>query len=359
MNKKIIDFLEKYQKYLPDEGVSELRSIALEQNYFEKTFNNNPCTISIIDPNGYYLNVNDKMASLLNKTKNEIIGQKVGNLTKDSTILDLINKIKFGDYDESYCTIETIINNINKNFWININKVGLNYLVIGSDVTDFKNLEQEKQFSDKMAFLGEMSAFIVHEINNPLSMISMSNELIQMKTKDDSIINQTKNIEKMIETISKIISSLKIFVRKDNVESSKINLEEIVNQSLMILSGKRKKFNVSITTENISQIEFSGNEVDFLQVIVNLVSNSIEAVQNNNEKWIKIVWENDSLKIIDSGCGIQENIQSNLFKKFYTSKGTKGNGIGLYLSRELIRKWGFDLVYKLENGNTSFQLIKK
>lgn len=357
MKQQLENFIEKYKSYLPPEAVVDLNSLKCQSSYLETTFDESPCTISLISQDGHYLNVNSKMLQTLNRSREDIIGHKVGDLTKDSKIWALIESLKSSNETYKHEVLETLIENQRKQFWISANRVGSNFLVIGSDITDFKNLEQEKMFSDKMAFLGEMSSFIVHEINNPLMTIGMSNEVIQMSLKDPKLIKYSEDIQYMVDTISKIVESLKVFSRKQGKENQSVSLLKLVENSRTILSGKEKKSGVKIIIDDLVDVSIQGDEVDYLQILVNLISNSIDAVKGLEEKWVKIKWDNGVLKIVDSGKGIPESVVPNLFKKYYTSKGSKGNGIGLYLSRELLAKQGFDLVYKLESGNTSFQWV--
>ncbi len=359
MSQRLAQFIEKYRNQLPPEAVGDLESICLESDYFEKTFDNSPCTITLIDHNGVYLNANKKMLETLNKDLKDLVGKKVGEITKDQTIFNLFQEVRNNNLNDKYIVLESIIGEVKKHFWISVNRVGDKFLVIGSDITDYNNLEEEKRFSDKMAFLGEMSTFIVHEINNPLMRISLANEIIQMNAKDPVVIQSTQDVGFMVETISKIIDSLKVFSRRDTNQSDLVSLESLFERSQMILAGKIRNSGVNIISSNLKGAIIEGSEVEFLQIMINLISNSIDAVSECSNKWINVKWEDEKLKIIDSGTGVPELVVPNLFQKFYTSKGNKGNGVGLYLSRELLNNWNLDLIYALEDGHTSFQWVKK
>jgi len=358
MNTQLENFLKKYEADLSQEAISELKIIIQESEYFEKTFTESPCLISLINEDGTFANVNKKMLSILDLELENIIGKKVDKITENKTILKLCEQVKDEDTrGGNHHILETTLDGEKRQFLMTFSKVGNKTLIIASDVTDYKRLEQEKNFSDKMAFLGEMSAFIVHEINNPLMAISMANEIIQMDAVSDKMVKNTEDISLMVDTIVNIIESLKQFSRRGEDKQEEVYLEGIFERSKIILSGKIKKHGVKILQSNLKDIKIKGSEVDFLQILVNLISNAIDAVKNNDDKWIKIDWTGSTLKVLDSGQGIPNQVIPNLFKKFYTSKGHEGNGIGLFLSRELLNKWGFDLIYKLEDGHTSFQWI--
>lgn len=356
---KLDDFLKKYKHELSNEALADLNQIFKEMDYLQKAFDYNPCTISLIDENGIYVNANSEMLKLVNLPKHQFLGTQLGALTKDATIQNLIQSLKESDDLSKHIVIETAIDNQKRVFFITANKVGDKVLTTGLDITATTELEEEKLFNDKMAVLGEMSSFIVHEINNPLSAISMANELVQFHNEDElnndgKIKQYTEQIAGMIDAISKIIDSLKTVTRKPSHTFSPVSLQSVFDRSKVILSGKLKKHHLQLFNENLEAATINADEGDLIQVMVNLISNSVDAIQDLEKKWIKVKWENEELIIQDSGSGIPEAISKNLFKKFHTSKGTKGNGIGLFLSRDLLRKWKYDMVYRLEDSHTAF-----
>lgn len=406
MKSKLENFINKYSKNLPTEALDELNLIRKECDYHTNIFNNTPCSISLLDNDGVYLKANPKLMEIVGQRS--VIGTVVGSISNNYTILNIINEMKRKGENSRSLYFESSIDSSNKTFWVTINKIDNNFLVMGSDVSEVKNLEQEKELSDKMAFLGEMTAGIVHEINNPLMAISLANDCIQLKATDnkemiaktqnifqllhecsvpgltvDEIIKKTtqvsellnqcfsskmKDIEEinthtekvfeMLDMISKIIQSLKTFARQ-NPEKEDLSVIGLVEKSKTILSGKISDFEIDIIHENLDELTFEGVEVDFLQVMVNLMSNSIDAIKGLEKKWIKIEWTGTELRFIDSGSGVPEKFQDKLFKKFFSSKGAKGNGIGLYLSRQMLNRCGLDLQYKTEDGHTCFKWVVK
>lgn len=358
-NNKLQNFINKYKNILPEEAFFELLSISKEYSYLTKIFNSNDCTISLVDENGTYLIINPKMQNLTG----DIVGKKVGEMSKQLKISEMLNYLKNNNQiNEISEIVESIINETRKIFLIQMTRVEDKFLLMGSDITEIEGLKRQQEFNDRMVMLGEMSSFIMHEINNPLNAISMSAEIIELMSKGkinpEKMAQPLNNIMNMVETISKIISTLKSFSRKSEGNSEILDFEKIFNQAELVLKPKLKMINIILSKE-IDSSELVGSEIEFLQVLVNLISNSIDAIQDKEEKWIKVVWKNSQLQIIDSGKGIPQKIVGRLFEKFHTTKGSKGNGIGLYLSKEILNKNGYELEYKLENDNTSFCWIKK
>ena len=201
--------------------------------------------------------------------------------------------------------------------------------------------------SAKLASLGELSAGIAHEINNPLSIISGSTELLKkFKDQPEKFDKKIENINRCVDRISKIINGLKKFSRTEKTQEFKIqSLNKIIEESITLTSIKANNSGIEIFRELTCEAEIYCDEIEIEQVLVNLISNAIDAIEMLNEKWIKIKLshENDTfiLKIIDSGFGIPKDIQQKIFNPFFTTKEIgKGTGLGLSISKGILDAHG-------------------
>lgn len=353
MNK--IDYINKYKDILTEEMVNDLNNLDNAENYLKVAFNNNPCTICLINEKNEYEEINSTMMNLLNGT---VIGSKVGSITHDENLSNLIDEVRKSSESIIHKIIETEINNQKKVFWISATKINEKILTTGLDITELRKLEQDQSFKDRLSLIGEMSSFIVHEINNPLFAISLYNNMIQTINNDSNIeIKQsTDNIEKMIKTISKIIESFKTISNNSNNIKEELFVNDIIEKAKIVLSGKLKQSKVSLSYNDTIQ-KIYGIDHQLLQVFINLISNSIDSIKNNENKWIKIEVNESYIDIIDSGNGINDEIALKMFDKFYTTKGKNGNGIGLYLCKEILKGFGYKLEY-IKNKNTIFRITK-
>ncbi len=138
----------------------------------------------------------------------------------------------------------------------------------------------------------------------------------------------------------------------------------IINSNLIFVESelKRHEIKISQSHEN-AQEKISCSPIEFSQVILNLLTNSIHAIREKSEKWIKI---NSNLtpkfvefRITDSGTGIPKNIQKKLFTPYFTTKAIgAGTGIGLNLSKDIMKSFKGSLEYdNKDTKNTTF-LIK-
>ena len=197
--------------------------------------------------------------------------------------------------------------------------------------------------NSKLASLGEMSAGIAHEINNPLAIISGTVRILPKYLNDpEKLKERTDMIDKSIERIAKIVRSLKKFSRvTDHVERKQVVLSQIVNEALTLTEAKAKRH----ATEVKISIQTSGSiycdEIEIEQVFVNLINNAIDAVKSNRDRWVAITVIEDSIHMVvqvcDSGPGIREEIRDKLFQPFFTTKAVgEGTGLGLSIVRGIL-----------------------
>jgi signal transduction histidine kinase len=207
--------------------------------------------------------------------------------------------------------------------------------------------------SSKLASLGEMSAGLAHEINNPLTIISGTIGLLK-KYRDDpeKFENKISSIEKSCQRISRIVMGLKKFSRSGYEGNFKtISLNSIVQEVLTLTRIKSNMHEVNVTFDCQSEGQIFCDEVEIEQVLINLINNAIDAVKDKQDKWVKIsVFAKDTmlvLRVMDSGNGIPTNIRSHLFDPFFTTKKVgEGTGLGLSIAKGI-----------LDGHNASIQII--
>jgi len=235
-------------------------------------------------------------------------------------------------------------------------------------------VEQQKAMAvqaNKLAAIGELAASVAHEINNPLSVIQSRAELMK-KMRSDVSENQrfnfdknTEALEKMTIRINKIVKSLLGFSRSGAGEDfSIVRIQEIMSDMQMLSFEKARKKNIQIEID-CPDIELQCRPIQLSQVLTNLINNSIDAIEHTENPWIKIkCYLSDSssisyfnLVVSDSGHGIDKEVQKKLMQPFFTTKARgKGVGIGLNISKNIIREHGGQLALDDQSINTTFHL---
>lgn len=233
------------------------------------------------------------------------------------------------------------------------------------------DVQRAKAFqAAKMATLGEISAGIAHEINNPLSTITLSAGGLRKRidrgiTTSEDLIPFINKIEETSYRISKIVKGMKSFSREgENDEILPVPVRVVIENTLNLCEETLKKNQVNLLRENIPDRSILCREVEITQTLLNLVQNSIDALEKKHPKtiWIKFAETQNELSIIveDNGCGISPEIADKIMNPFFTTKEVgKGTGLGLFISCGLVKSNGGTLVFEQSEGTTEFKVTLK
>ncbi|MCU0455483.1 MAG: ATP-binding protein [Bacteroidales bacterium] len=194
------------------------------------------------------------------------------------------------------------------------------------------SMRQALKQSEKLAHMGQLSAGIAHELNNPLGVVIMySNILLDECKPDDPLREDLKLVVEQAGRCKKIVAGLLNFARKNQVNHQIVNLNELIAHSLesLIVPGT---ITITVSDKTTNPDAMMDSE-QMMQVITNLVKNAIDAMPSGGE--IRIILEDSlsdvSITISDSGSGIKDENKSKIFEPFFTTKGL-GHGTGLGLA---------------------------
>lgn len=218
----------------------------------------------------------------------------------------------------------------------------------------------------KLSSLGEMAAGIAHEINNPLTIIQGKASRIQKfsassKETDSSTINtDAEKIILTVQRIAKIVKGLKSLSRDAGQDPySPTSISDIAENALEMIRERFKNLGIEIKTQIESHLQIECRESQIIQVLINLLNNSYDAIENLDEKWVslEIRKEKDCVlfRITDSGPGIPAEIANKMMDPFFTTKEIgKGTGLGLSISRAIINNHKGKLEIDHKSKNTCF-----
>lgn len=217
----------------------------------------------------------------------------------------------------------------------------------------------------RLSSLGQMAGSVAHEINNPLAIIQSYAELLSLanregKLTDEKLQSSTQKILDTVERIAKIVRGLRTISSEGKREEVKNhNLKDIVEETLVICKQRFKNHSITLEYTIDPSITVLCNSIQLSQVLINLLNNSFHALADLKTKWIKIEEKrNDNfidLIVIDSGPGIENSIRNKIFDPFFTTKSVNlGSGLGLSISKELMRAQNGDLIYDSNAKNTKF-----
>lgn len=219
----------------------------------------------------------------------------------------------------------------------------------------------------KFSSLGEMAAGISHEINNPLSAIMISTHLLRKdfsnpETSAAKVSERLKRIEQSAMQAAAIIQGLRLFSRKaDDDPHLMIDLKACTDETLLLCQQRFTSGGVHFQSNVASQMEILGNPTMISQVLINLLNNAYDAVQESDQKWIRLEGHTQGkwaeIRIIDSGPGVSEKIQTRIMEPFFTTKPVgKGTGLGLSISKGIIETHHGELTLDPHAKHTTFVL---
>ena len=241
------------------------------------------------------------------------------------------------------------------------------------DSIKFKEEQKKASVNSKLASIGLLSSGIGHEINNPLSVVLMSNSIIAalMKKKDilDNDIAQRLDVQlKSINRIKKIVEGLRKFARQSDVEVESIDLRASIESTSSLLKELFAKQNVLVEVDSFSEELYTmGNRGELEQVFVNLMTNARDAIleKETPEGTVKVKTRFDQknifLDFIDNGRGIEKENLTKIFDNFFTTKDVnKGTGMGLSIANSIIESMHGEMSVSSKVGEgTTFTLKLK
>ncbi len=209
-------------------------------------------------------------------------------------------------------------------------------------------LQNQLHRSSKVAFMGELAAGIAHEINNPLGIIlGFVQDILDEIPSDDSLFESIKIIEKETARCVDVVKNLLDFARLKPPERIPVNIVELLEGSIVLLTPGIKKNKVSIKKnlkEKIPTIELDPQLIQ--QVFLNVMINAVQAMPDTGvlTLGIDLVYKEQShesgnliqISISDTGNGISEKNIHRVFDPFFTTKGSKGTGLGLSVCQRIM-----------------------
>ncbi|QIZ79115.1 sensor histidine kinase [Thalassovita gelatinovora] len=223
--------------------------------------------------------------------------------------------------------------------------------------------EQTLAQSSKLAALGEMSAAVSHELNQPLAAMKTylaGARLLLKRNRPDEALSSFQRIDDLIERMGAITRQLKSYARKGGDTFSPVDMGEALASALSMMAPQLKDRKVRITRALPSEpVQVMGDRVRVEQVMVNLLRNALDATQSVDEPEIEIILaagETVTLTVRDNGHGIEE--LDELFEPFYTTKKPgEGVGLGLAISSGIVKDLGGRLMARnAEGGGAVFEM---
>src|SRR5690606_5088484 len=230
--------------------------------------------------------------------------------------------------------------------------------VIIRDISDRIKAEELMIKSEKLSIAGQLAAGIAHEIRNPLTAIK---GFLQLFNDDfDGKQNYFDIIFSELNRIELILSELLLLAKPSEIKFKNKDIRTILRDVVTLLETQAILQNIQINIEFQNEESIiTCDENQIKQVFINLIKNSIDAMENGGNIYIRsiVTQEFIYLLFIDEGCGIPKSILDRIGEPFYTTK-EKGTGLGLMVSYNIIENHNGEIkVDSKENEGTTFEIM--
>lgn len=337
-------------------GIQERRKA---EERFTTAFRSSPDPISIVrQRDGTLIDVNDHWVKMFGYQPEEAIGRTVFDLrlvlSEGGHVRQLVRLGKSKSIHDLECAVRTKTGEVRQvSLSADVVEMGNEpcFIVIIRDITDQKLAEEANRdiaHASRVAILGELTASIAHEINQPLGAILSNADAAELLLESES--PPLDEVRKILTDIrnddvraSEIIHHLRLLIRKRAMHMESRDLNQVASEVMRLMEPEARRRNVSLSSEfTTAPAMVSGDRVHLQQVLINLILNGMEAMADMPETERRLLVRTATigerrveLSVTDSGRGIPPEKLARLFDSFFTTKES-GIGLGLAIARSII-----------------------
>ena len=232
-----------------------------------------------------------------------------------------------------------------------------------------RQLEEQLLHADRLVILGELTAGIAHEINQPLTAIAAyadaGKSIVERRVEDrrEDMLSICERIGEQSRRAAEVVQRLRKLVRSGTVAKGRHDINQIIDNVLLLFEYEFRRTNTTLDFQPSQTLEkLYVDEVQIQQILVNLVKNSLDAIAESGREKGKVdirvtQTANEALiSVSDNGGGVPEADRGRLFESFFTTKA-RGVGLGLSICRSIAAAHGGNLQYSAEEeGGSTFTL---
>lgn len=359
------------------------RRLHESEEKYRSLFDSGPDPVFVVDAATLeIIDANPRVLELYDYEKSELIGKPFPELEPEGAK----SIASFAENSSEYgcISIEKVLHQkkSKKTFFVNLHACHISYggkpaiIIAAADITEMMEKDAQLIQASKLKSLGEMSAGIAHELNQPLNAIKMGSEYLAMMVENDREI-PPENLQQVVTEISaqvdraaEIINTLRAFGKKADLSREKVNINKPVKGVLSIVRRQFELENISIRldlSDKVPPILAHDNRLQ--QVFFNLAANARDAINEKNEH---MSVKEDGLIVIrtfavadrvvaeveDNGAGIPENVRNKIFEPFFSTKETSHDmGLGLAILYGIVKDYNGDIEVRSREGEgTTFCL---
>lgn len=344
-----------------------------ENESIKSLLNSIPGFMTLLDKDLTFIMANEAFEKKFNR---QIIGKKLGFTGLDIDFYNAVTNFLASNQDHMITEVKLGKLFQQEHYLLSIARIYTpeeRIAVLTMNIESQKKVEmeleearRESEHASRLVALGEMMSSVVHEIRNPLSIIAGRAGYIKLKSTKETLAQEfiqkeSTQIIQMTERVSKIMETVLRFSRGDReLVMTGCFVKDILEEAIFLTSSRLKTERVEIKF-NLDEEDayFECQQLQICQIFVNLINNSIDAIEGRDSKWIAISVDSKqddiNVRFTDCGPGIPEEIRQKLMTPFFTTKSAgKGTGLGLSISRGILERHHGSLTIDHEAKNTTF-----
>jgi PAS domain S-box-containing protein len=243
---------------------------------------------------------------------------------------------------------------------LNASRDLMEFVGSSTDVTERKRAEQERErlrqaqvelaHVNRVTTMGEMTASMAHEVNQPIAAaVTDANTCLRWLTRDQPDLEEARQaasrIVKDVTRAGEIISRIRLIFKRGTPQRALIDVNEVIQDMIALLHSEAARSSISVRTELTDLPQVMGDRVQLQQVLMNLMTNGIDAMRDVDGKRELIICshrvEDEQLRVSvsDTGVGLPPQRADQIFNAFFTTK-PHGTGMGLRISRSIVESHG-------------------
>jgi PAS domain S-box-containing protein len=330
------------------------QTLRKERDFIDAVLETAGALVVVLDREGRILRFNRACEQTTGYSSEEVMGRHIWDLfivpDEIADVKAVFEQLRGGeprnDYENYWKGKNGFLRRISwSNTVLTDSRGNVEYVVAtGLDVTDFKQMQELLHKTERIAELGTLASGMAHEIGTPMNVILGRAEYLLQRTSDEGMKKGLTTIVAQIERITKVMNQLLDFARRKTPERGAVDLGKIVEDSLEMFQTRIA--HSRITVEKAIEANLPSVYADrdqLMQVLINLVVNSLHAMQEGGRLRLSLDRENGYVRlgVSDTGHGMSEEIRSKVFDPFFTTKDFgKGTGLGLTVAKGIVEEHG-------------------
>ena len=325
-----------------------------ERDFIDAVLETAGALVVVLDRDGRILRFNRACEQTTGYSSEEVVGRFVWDLFVIPDEVDgvkaVFKRLRGGeprnDYENYWKGKDGCLRRISWSNTVLTDSNGMvDYVVAaGLDITDLKQIQKQLRKTERIAELGTLASGMAHEIGTPMNVILGRAEYLLQRTTDVGMKKGLATIVTQIERITKVMNQLLAFARREPPARRAVDLGEIVEESLEMFQERIVRSHVTVEKALEASLPVVHADRDqLIQVLINLVVNSLHAMPEGGRLRLSLGREDDHVRLglSDTGHGMSEEIRSKVFDPFFTTKDFgKGTGLGLTVVKGIIEEHG-------------------